>query len=121
VREAGFYLVHAAPFGPAAAAKLRLFPTGEKYAVLAGSGTNGINYGYSTRDIITWLFDLDRENPFVLTECWFDYFGGKFLQPARNVDRWAERMLEFCPDLGMAPQALAAELAATQRFGFWWD
>jgi hypothetical protein len=121
VRERGFYLVHAAPSGPAATAKLRLFPSGEKYAVLAGSGTNGINYGHSTRDLITWLLELDRENPFVLTECCFDYLGGKFLQPAKNPGHWAEKMLEFCPDLGILPQALAKELEATQRFGFWWD
>jgi hypothetical protein len=121
VRETGFCLVHSDLFGPATAAKLRLWPTAEKYAVLAGSGTNGINYGYSTRDIITWLLDLDRENPFVLTECWFDYLGGKFLQPVKNTAHWADKMLEFCPDLGMSPQSLAKELEANQRFGFWWD
>jgi hypothetical protein len=120
VREAGYYLVHADLFGPDTSAKLRLWPTAEKFAVIAGSGTNGINYGYSTRDIITWLFELDRENPFVLTECWFDYLGGKFHQRVQNTDHWAEKMLEFCPDLGTSPQAVARELEANQAFGFWW-
>ena len=121
VRERGFCLVHAAPIRAAATAKLRLFPTDEKYAVLAASGTNGINYGHSTRDLIIWLLDLDRENPFVVTECCFDYVAGKFRDPVKNADRWAELMLEFCPDLGISPQALAKELEQTQRFGFWWD
>jgi hypothetical protein len=121
VREAGFLLVQVEPYRPAAPIKLRLWPTAEKYAVIAGSGTNGINYGHTTRDIIAWLLDLDRENPFILTACSFDYLAGKFKNPAKNTDHWAEKMLRFCPDLGMPPPALAQELRATQHFGFWWD
>jgi hypothetical protein len=121
VRVAGYVLVLGDLLGHAAAAKLRLFPSGEKYAVLAATGTNGINYGYSTRDIIAWLLDLDKENPFDLTECWFDYVGGKFLQPLQNVQHWAEKMLQLCPDIDMSPQSLAEQLEATRRFGFWWD
>jgi hypothetical protein len=121
VRAAGYYLVLSDLPGPATPAKLRLFPTAEKYAVLAATGTNGVNYGHSTRDIIAWLRDLDKENPFDLTECWLDYLGGKFLEPLQNVERWAEKMLQFCPDIDMSSQSLAKELEATRRFGFWWD
>jgi hypothetical protein len=121
VRAAGYVLVQGDLLGHAAAAKLRLFPTREKCAVLAATGTNGVNYGYSTRDIIAWLLDLDRENPFDLTECWFDCVGGKFLQPLQNVKHWAEKMLQLCPDIGMSPQSLVEQLVTTRRFGFWWD
>ncbi|MCI0457914.1 MAG: ankyrin repeat domain-containing protein [Gemmataceae bacterium] len=102
-------------------ARLRLFPTHEKYAVLGACGTNGVNYGHSTRDVIAWLLDLERENPFVLTECWFDFLAGKFLQPVRNAAHWAERMVQFCPDVASPPEALAHELEQTQTFTFWWD
>jgi hypothetical protein len=120
VRTAGFVVVLGDPLG-GAVAKLRLFPTGDKYAVLAATGTNGINYGYSTRDIIAWLLDLDKENPFDLTECSFDSIGGKFSGPLWNIQHWAEKMLQLCPDIGMSPHSLVEQLEMTRRFGFWWD
>jgi hypothetical protein len=121
VREAGFCVVLSEALGHRPVAKLRLFPTAEKFAVLAACGTNGVNYGHTTRDVSTWLLDLDRENPFVLTECSFDFVGGKFLEPIHNSHEWAERMLEFCPDLDLAPESLAHELERAESFGFWWD
>jgi hypothetical protein len=45
---------------------------------------------HPTRDVIAWLLDLHQENPFVLMACWFDYLGGKFLQPVKNAGHWAE-------------------------------
>jgi hypothetical protein len=98
VRASGYCLVLTG-FGYAPAS-LRLFPTAEKYAVLAATGTNGVNRGLGPRDIIGWLMELENENPFVLTDCSFDALAGRFLSPVVNAERWAARMIEFCPDLG---------------------
>lgn len=58
VRAAGYYLVVAGiGYKPT---YLRLFPTSEKYAVLAASGTNGTNYGHGPREVIAWLLELER-------------------------------------------------------------
>jgi uncharacterized protein len=119
VRAAGYCLVVSGiGYEPAS---LRLFPTSEKYAALVGSGTNGVNRGLGPREIIAWLLQLETENPFVLTECRFDSLAGRFVGPAVNAEHWAQRMIEFCPDLGDAPAALAEELERTRSFGFWWD
>jgi len=119
VRAAGYYLVVASiGYKPT---YLRLFPTSEKYAVLAASGTNGANYGLSPRDVIAWLLELEKDDPFVLTGCAFDSLAGSFVGPVVRADHWARRMFEFCPDLEGAPTALARELERTRSFGFWWD
>jgi ankyrin repeat protein len=121
VRAGGFCLVRADFFSDNGVIRLRLFPTAEKYAVLLASGTNGVNYGHTTRDIISWLLDFEKENPFVLTDCWFDFLGGRALAPFQHADKWATQMLRFCPDIDTPPAALAAELTATGQIGFWWD
>jgi ankyrin repeat protein len=117
VRAAGFQLVlYDTVPGFGNSAKLMVFPTAEKYAVLVARGTNGTNYGFTTRAVIAWLRNLEQENPFDLTACGFDFVEGRFRGPVVNAEAWADRMFEFCPDAGCLLQELRQGL-----FGFWWD
>jgi ankyrin repeat protein len=120
VRAADFQLiVYDSMPGAGGAAKLMVFPTSDKYAVVVARGTNGINHGLTTRMILAWLRILDRENPFDMIGCGFDFLEGQFRGPVVNADLWAQQMLEFCPD----SESIANILSGLQRmnFFFWWD
>jgi hypothetical protein len=121
VRAAGFQLVGL----NIEATSFLLFPTADKYAVLRACGTDGSNYGHSTEDIIAWLEEMEKQNPFVLTTCSHDCVIGKFAGPLENAGALAERMCRFCPDLIdgdiiASPSQVAAELQQTQQFCLWW-
>jgi hypothetical protein len=120
VRAAGFYLVLSESRGELLEAKLRLFPTAEKFVVVATSGIHG-NHGLGSREIIDWLLDLDAENPFVVTLCAKDSLAGRFLQPVKNASTWAQRILQLCPDFEATPEEETKELEQTGRFYLGWN
>lgn len=105
--------------------KAQLYPTTNPYAVLAACGTNGINYGHSTRKVIAWLRALERTHPFLLTSCGYDHLAGDFLEPVPDARRLARKMYRFCPDIveqgTQTVRALARTLEQGQSFYFWWD
>lgn len=98
-----------------------LFPSGDKYIVIAGCGTDTNMRGLDAHDLVLWLRDMERENPFDLTACGFDNLAGVFRGPVANAKFLAERMLHLCPDLEGPAEALAEDLQRTREFGFWWD
>ncbi len=102
-----------------------LFPTADKYAILAALDTNADNYGLDTRRIIRWLRQLEQRHPFVLTGCGHDYLEGRFLEPVRHAAPLARRMYQFCPDIVEqgcgSVRRLAELLEQTGQFCFWWD
>ncbi len=126
VRAAGFQLIGAEADLSARAAELLLFPTPDKYAVIAARGTDGANYGHGTRDVIAWLQEMEKDNPFELTACGHDFLAGTFVRPVAGAGPLAERMCAFCPDLLDGdlvddPAQVAESLEHGQGFFFWWD
>ncbi len=98
-----------------------LFPSSDKYVIVAACGTNTNMGGNDAHDIILWLRTMEQENPFELTECGFDRVGGVFSGPVINALSLADRMLKFCPELTGSAKELADELVRTRKFFFWWD
>jgi hypothetical protein len=82
--------------------------------------TNGANAGLSPQDVVAWMRDLEREQPYVLTGIGWDFLDGRFTGAVREPEELAERMVAFCSDLE-DPEAVAARLRESGRFGFWWD
>jgi ankyrin repeat protein len=126
VRTADFHLIEPEANQSARTAKLLLFPTADKYAVVAARETDGANYGLATQDIIAWLQEMEKENPFVLTGCGHDFLAGEFVRPVVNAGPLAARMCAFCPDLldgevVESPEQVAEQLQEYQGFFFWWD
>jgi hypothetical protein len=117
VREAGCQLVLSEPWLPGEDAKLVLFPTGDKFAVVAVTGTEGANYSVQTADVIAWLRELDQENPFALRYCGHDLVGGDFLGPLKSAKKVAERIVELCPSCLDAGYETAQELATALKKG----
>jgi hypothetical protein len=134
VAAEGFTLVFANAIPEAGRMPLILLPSGDKYAALLASGTNGINYGHDTEAVIRWLVDMERENPFRLAGCGHDFLHGRFAGPVRDAEALAARMIAFCPDIADQADAslrqasrdeqvrmIAGEIARSGWFGFWWD
>jgi Domain of unknown function (DUF4253) len=124
-RKAGCHLVLAEPWEPGQDAKLVLFPTDDKFAVIAAIGTEGANYSIRTEDVIEWLQKLDKQNPFHLVLCRHDFVGGEFRGAVKGAKKLAEEMAEFCSSCldgeAETPEELAAMLKREKSFFLWWD
>lgn len=125
VQAAGAHLVLSQPWAPGDDASLVLFPTPDKFAVIAATGTEGANYQVQTSDVIDWLRELEKDNPFILCFCGHDLVGGEFLGPVKGAKKLAERIVEFCPsslDEGFeSPGELAVFLKNSKSFLLRWD
>jgi hypothetical protein len=101
-----------------------LLPTTDKYAVIAAMQTDGANYNIGTGDIIDWLKNMEKTQPWELTDASMDVVAGNFLSPVKDAKKLAKEMYEFCPDIvdqGTGDvDKLAAELAKGKLY-FWWD
>jgi ankyrin repeat protein len=105
--------------------ELTLLPTANRAEVLAAFQTNGANFEVYPQDVVQWLDELEKSQPFVLTGVGFDWCEGTFTKPLVDSKKLAKKMYEFCPDIvdqGTGDVSrLALELKKTQRFFFWWD
>lgn len=99
---------------------IAILPTTDQYEVMLAMATNGANSGLSPQDIVAWMRDLEREQPYVLTGIGWDFLDGRFTGAVKEPEELAERMVEFCSDLE-DPKAVAVQLRKSGRFGFWWD
>ena len=125
VHNAGYTLVLEEPWMPGEPAKLVLFPTSDKYAVIAATGTEGSNYSIRTDDVLSWLRELDQDNPFNLRYASHEMVGGDFTGPVKAAKKLAARIAEFCPpclDEGFeTDEELAYAIAKSRSFLLRWD
>jgi len=125
--EQGFYLFRAEQhFGIAGQSdRVALFPRSDRYEILRVMGTNGWNYNIGPDSVTAWLRALERDHPFVLTGMGFDWVEGRFRSAVGDADALARRFYAFCPDIvdqgTETVDALARELAESQRLYCWWD
>jgi Domain of unknown function (DUF4253) len=78
--------------------------------------------GAETEDIVAFVADLDRYNPFRLTACAHDTIAGEFDGPVRQAATWARRLLAICPgEEEAAPADVAAAMKEDGYFLLWWD
>ncbi|MEW6305884.1 MAG: ankyrin repeat domain-containing protein [Verrucomicrobiota bacterium] len=121
----GFHLVRCDRGYVSGKDRIALLPTASWRDVLLAMQTNGANYDLMSVDIIRWLDELEKEQPFELTGVNFDWCEGRFTEPIKNSRQLAKKMYEFCPDIvdqGVGTVAgLAKELQKSQVFFFWWD
>jgi hypothetical protein len=125
VYQAGYHLVLAEPWVPGEDAEFVLFPTPDKFAVIAAVGTEGANYSVQSPDVIAWLRNLEKLNPFALCYCAHDLVGGDFLGPVKSAKKLAAQIAEFCPsclDEGLeTTEELARAFSKSKAFLLRWD
>lgn len=123
--DAGCLLLQTMLRPEAGCLSLVLLPTTTWEAALLARGTNGVNHGVSTRDIITWMQETATGNPFRLTNVGVDFLGARLLATPTDCLALSTRMLAICPDLRDGRQdtatRLAKELEELRTFALWWD
>jgi len=110
---------------------LGLAKTTDKFKVVQLVGTDAINYDHDNAEVISWLRQLDRDEPFVLTGAGFDYIEGYFKKDVRDPRALARRINTFCPDFvdqglaltekGTPEDIIVRHFTASRTFFFWWD
>jgi hypothetical protein len=104
---------------------LWILPTDDKFAVMAFTGVDGINYGLDNHLVIRWMKQLEKGQPYLLTGCGQDFMSGRFIGSLADADAMAKRMYAFCPDIvdqgTGSVEALAKELRDRNELYFWWD
>jgi hypothetical protein len=89
--------------------------------VIAALDTNGQN---STDDLIAWLRELEKDQPFVITGIGADFIDGNFTTPLKDPASIVKRINAICPDDSLSAAETAAQvdqLRATNRLYLWWD
>jgi hypothetical protein len=105
--------------------RLAVLPTTDKYEAIAVVGTAGPNNDVANSDVLSWLMELEREQPFDILQIGYDMVEGRFRSAIGDPQDLAKRMYRFCPDIvdqGFGSVAALAEaLAKKSTLYLWWD
>jgi hypothetical protein len=104
---------------------ITILKTKDKFDILRFEGTNGINYGIYTEDIIEKLLVWDKNYGLKMIAAGFDLVQADYKKLPDNIDRYAKDLYEFCPDIveqGVGSvDALKTEVIRTRELYLWWD
>jgi ankyrin len=101
-----------------------LLPTANKYAVMELLGVRGNDQELSTRDIVTWFREFEKEHPFHLRGCRFDIVVLELLSPPSDPSALAEQLVAFCHDYADnfdSRSTMVEHLSTNRRIHLWWD
>lgn len=101
-----------------------VLPTRDDLEAVGAAGTDGVNYEISHDQVVSWLRDLMRTHPFVVTGAGIDFVEGYFVEPPKDSLGLAKRMYRFCPDIVDQGTGTVAALAKELERGslyLWWD
>jgi Domain of unknown function (DUF4253) len=119
-----FVLRYEDSFGYGGGDAVLVLPTTDDLEAVDAAGTDGVNWDISHRQILDWLRDLMKTDPFVVTGAGLDFVEGRFVEPPANADALAEKMYRFCPDIVDQGTGTVAALADELERGglyLWWD
>lgn len=73
-------------------------------------------------DLIAWLNELEKTQPFIITHLAPDTFRARFTGPLKDPVRIAKAVQTICPDAINASIAdIAKQLVKSQELSLWWD
>ncbi len=101
-----------------------LLPTANKYAVMELLGVRGNDQELSTRDIVTWFREFEKEHPFHLRGCRFDIVVLELLSTPADPAALAEQLVAFCYDYADnfdSRSTMVEHLSTNRRIHLWWD
>ncbi|HEX5074334.1 MAG TPA: DUF4253 domain-containing protein [Gemmatimonadaceae bacterium] len=94
------------------------------YASIELVATTG-NPSPSSKEIASWFRELEREQPFTITDIGRDHVGGRFVGALKDPRALARRFNDFCPDIVRqgtgSVRNLEIELRESQYLYCWWD
>lgn len=120
-RPHGLYLFH-----PGSPDSLAVIPANHWRTAIAVMQTNGANSDLYAADIVKWLEELEKNQPFELSTIAHDRLEGVFLTPIAEPMKLARKMVKFCSDIvdqGCGSVEILAQELQRQpaRLYFWWD
>jgi hypothetical protein len=94
-------------------------------AVVRRMGTAGASRGITTDRIVAWLEEVQKAEPFEITEVGVDYVAGRFEKAPKDPAALAHRIADFAPDMVRGhkdPIAGLADLLGRERLLYLtWD
>src|SRR4051812_48687147 len=92
---------------------IALLPTTNQYEVLQAVETEGPNSKVYNPDLLKWLKELEKTQPFELTDAGDHEMAGKFTTPVKDPKALAAKVLKLCPDFdqGDGEEATLKKLA----------
>lgn len=121
IRAMGYHLFYSRDITSKNGDVVALLPTGDVYQVIEALETNGQD---STEDLIAWLRELEKVQPFLITGIGVDFIDGKFTTQIKDPTDITERINNICPGDSLTPAEKAAashRLQMTNRLFLWWD
>lgn len=105
--------------------ELVIAPGLDQFDIVRLAGTDGVNHGLSTEDIVSELRLWDSEFGIDIVGAETDTLDIRFKSAPPDVEKFAQRVYHFCPDivhqdLGSVV-ALAAKMRDDQGVTLWWD
>ncbi len=101
-----------------------LLPTTDVYRAIGAVGTEGPNSEVYNADLIKWLRELEKEQPFLIFGMGRDFIEGKFTTAIKDPVGLVKRICKLCPDgdddLESVKQQ-AEGLRRTRQLFLWWD
>jgi len=99
--------------------------TKDKFDLLRITGTNGDNYDISNDKVIERIKLWDKKYGLKFDGVGFDWFSGIFVKPPKDMNKFAEEVYEFCPDVvdqgTESVEKLAEEMKKSNSVYLWWD
>ena len=104
---------------------IALLPTTNGYEVLLAVETEGRNSNVYSPDLLKWLKELGKTQPFEITEAGDEFMAARFTTPVKDPAGLAAKVLKLCPDFdsGEGPEAtlqkITEDLKKGNLFLFW--
>jgi len=121
LRAQGVYMFYSRDLLAESGEVVALLPTNDVYRAIAALETNGSG---GTENLIAWLRELEKDQPFSITGIGPDFIEGKFTTPIKDAMALARRINEICPDDSLSPAEIEGQidcLRQTSRLYLWWD
>ncbi len=101
-----------------------LLPTTDVYQAIGAVGTEGPNSEVYNKDLIKWLRELEKEQPFEIFGIGRDFIEGKFTTAIKDPVGLVKRICKLCPDGDDDSKSVkrqAEGLKRTRQLFLWWD
>ena len=101
---------------------LCVYPTSDKYVLISVKQIYGLEDEVGCSEIIHWMKNLDKTDPWKLVECGGKSLTVQFVEPPKDCLELAKRIGEFSPNLvDGGYSSLCERLEENKTITFWWD
>ncbi len=100
-------------------------PVTDQWELIKFVGTEPVNYDLTTKDVINWFKERQKEFEFEIIVADLDRIEAKIKTEPKSYKKLGKEIYKFCPDVidqGHADMGELIEfLQSSKRMWFWWD